>query len=139
MLRRAHPDICRAPAQGSPIVDVSTPRSEFLNADDVMSGMKQKEAAQGLVFASGQYYVKNPNAGQDGEPELIPVRDSQAGGSSRQAIRDYKAGDIDAETFFNDYVKKTQDEIETADDPVETQDDPVVDTEDEEDPTVTTV
>ena len=91
------------------------------------------------MFASGQYYVKNPNAGQDGEPELIPVRDSQAGGSSRQAIRDYKAGDIDAQTFFNDYVKKTQDEIETADDPVETQDDPVVDTEDEEDPTVTTV
>ena len=83
-----------------------------------MSGMKQAEAAQGLVFASGQYYVKNPNAGKEGEPELIPVRDSQAGGSSRQAIRDYKAGNMDAQTFFNDYVKDTKEQIAEADEPV---------------------
>ena len=49
------------------------------------------------MFASGQYYVKNPNAGKEG-PELIPVRDSQAGGSSRQAIvitrREHGCSDI---------------------------------------------
>ena len=113
---------------------VNAARSEFLLADDVMSGMKAKEAAQGLVFASGKYWVKNPNAGVDGAPELIEVPDSAAGGSSRQAIRDYKAGKIDAQDFFDNYVKKTQDEITEADEPPASVDEDVEDLDIEEEP-----
>ena len=87
----------------------------FLDAPDVMSGMKAKEGQLGLVFASGQYYARNPNAGVDGAPELLPIDGTEAGGINRQAVRDYKAGEISAEDFFNDYVSKTKDEIESAD------------------------
>ena len=118
---------------------VNQARSEFLLADDVMSGMKAKEAAQGLVFASGKYWVKNPNAGVDGAPELIEVPDSEAGGSSRQAIRDYKAGKMDAQSFFDDYVKKTQDEITEADEPPASVADDVEDLDIEEEPEEVTV
>lgn len=118
---------------------VNQARSEFLNADSVMGGMKAKEAAQGLVFASGKYWIKNPNAGNDGAPELIEVPDSQAGGSSRQAIRDYKAGNIDAQSFFDDYVKKTQDEITEADEPTASVADDVDDLDIEEEPEEVTV
>ena len=118
---------------------VNQARSEFLAADDVMSGMKAKEAAQGLVFASGKYWIKNPNAGVDGAPELIEVPDSAAGGSSRQAIRDYKAGNMDAQSFFDNYVKKTQDEISTADEPAGVDPDDVEELDIEEEPEEVTV
>jgi len=90
-------------------------RSAFLDADNAMSGLKQKEAAQGLVFASGKYWTKNPNAGNEGAPELLEVRGSSAGGENRQAVRDYKAGDMTAQDFFNNYVAEVKDTAVDAD------------------------
>ena len=78
--------------------------------------------------------LKTQMRGVDGAPELIEVPDSAAGGSSRQAIRDYKAGKIDAQDFFDNYVKKTQDEIEEADEPPASVDEDVEDLDIEEEP-----
>ena len=106
-------------------------RSAFLNADNAMSGLKQKEAAQGLVFASGKYWAKNPNAGTEGEPELLEVRGSGAGGENRQAVRDYKAGKVTAQDFFNNYVADVKDTAVDSD-PPKNETDPVTITDDED-------
>ena len=106
-------------------------KKAFLEADNVMSGLKQKEAAQGLVFASGKYWTKNPNAGEEGAPELLEVRGSGAGGENQQAVRDYKAGKVTAQDFFDKYVAEVKDTaVDT--DPVEDKPDPVTTTEDED-------
>lgn len=112
--------------QGSPSVSLdnpqfnpNNPRSEFLDADNTMGGLKASEAAQGLVFASGKYWVNNPNAGQDGQPELIEVRGSSAGGENRQAVRDYKAGKINPQDFFENYVADTTQQLADADTPTD--------------------
>ena len=117
--------------QGSPIVSTDSPQnpngsptSEFLNADSSMAGLKAKEAAQGLVYASGKYWVKNPKAGQAGEPELVEVRGSSAGGENRQAVRDYKAGNIDPQTFFDNYVRDLNDSELNPDSPSDQEIDP---------------
>ena len=103
---------------------VSDPQREFLNADSAMGGLKAKEAAQGLVYASGKYWVNNPKAGEAGEPQLIEVKGSEAGGENRQAVRDYKAGNIDPQTFFDTYVKGVVDAELKPDNPSDQELDP---------------
>ena len=96
-------------SQITPGANYESSNSAFLDAPDSMSGLKAREADLGLVYASGQYYVNNPNAGKDGEPELLAIDGSSAGGENRQAIRDYKAGKIDPQDFFDTYVKGVRD------------------------------
>ena len=102
--------------------DRSAARRAFLDADTSMGGKKAMDAQLGLVYASGQYWARNPNAGQEGEPELLAIDGSQPGGETRDAIRQYKAGEISAENFFNNYVRKTQEEIAEADTEIDEED-----------------
>ena len=101
--------------------DRSEANKAFLEADTGMAGKKAQEGQLGLVYASGQYWARNPNAGVDGEPELLAIDGSQPGGESRDAIRQYKAGEISADEFFQDYVTKTKDELDTADIDIDTE------------------
>ena len=103
----------------------------FRTANNTIDGLKGREAELGLVYASGKYWVKNPNAGEDGAPALLAVSGSEPGGENRDAVRQYKDGAIDAQSFFDNYVKGVQestpataDTENTASDPLDAAPDP---------------
>ena len=59
-------------------------RAAFLDAPGSMQGLRRVEAQKGMVYASGQHNIVNPNAGQDGEPAFKKLdkedRDAYMGG-----------------------------------------------------------
>jgi len=53
-------------------------RRAFLDADGTREGIRARDRALGLLYASGNYYTENPNRGQDGEKDWSLLKDEEA-------------------------------------------------------------
>ena len=86
-------------------------RSEMLhNGNTAQGGLRAAEASKGLLYASGQYWQANPNAGQEGQKDFLSISKAEA-----KAI---KSSDMNAQDFFKSKMGKIKGEGPVAD-PVE--------------------
>ena len=70
-------------------------RRAFLDADDSMQGLRNVQAQKGIVYAGGQYYRANENAGQEGESDFVAIDQKNRGD-----VKAYMRGDRDAQSFL---------------------------------------
>ena len=68
----------------------------FLDADDSMSGLRAKEAANGVVYAGGQHYM----SGESGDDQAIAIDRSQA--------RDISSGKSTAQGLLDAHIAKNK-------------------------------
>ena len=69
----------------------------FLNGKDSMSGLRAKEAVNGVVYAGGQHYI----SGESG--------DDQAVGISRDQARGISSGETNAQDLLKAHIEKNKD------------------------------
>lgn len=70
-------------------------RRAFLDADDSMQGLRNVQAQKGIVYAGGQYYRANENAGQEGQSDFVAIDQK-----NRADVKAYMRGDRDAQSFL---------------------------------------
>lgn len=85
----------------SPKMGTSAAYMEQFKRDDLgsMEGLRAAEASKGLLYASGQYWKANPNAGQEGESDFLKI--------SKDEYNAIKNSDQHAQQFAADKVKQT--------------------------------
>ena len=77
-------------------------RRAFLDAESSTQGLRDAEATQGLVYASGQHHMLNPNRGQEGQNDFVTIKD-------KDDVRGYKSGRLSAQDMRDKYVKNIVD------------------------------
>ncbi len=73
--------------------------SEFLhNGKNSMGGLRAAEASKGLLYASGQHWRKNPDAGQEGQNDFLKITKDEftAIKNSDQSAQSFLSSKIDA-------------------------------------------
>ncbi len=74
---------------------------EFLNSGkNSQAGLRAADASKGLLYASGQYWRENPNAGQDGEKDFLKI--------DKDEYKAIKNSDMGAQDFLSSKLEQTK-------------------------------
>ena len=93
--------------QYAPPVLNQSPKRSILDYDDVMTGLRAVEADRGYAYVGGQYVMANPNAGKEGESDLMQI--------SKENVYDLKAGGDRAQSFLQSKLNEVkQDPADTS-------------------------
>ena len=65
--------IRRMMARIRPTYGKSEPETLNPDYDDIMTGLRAVEADRGYAYVGGQYVMANPNAGKEGESDLMQI------------------------------------------------------------------
>ena len=97
----------------SPKMGTSAAYMEQFKRDDLGSieGLRAAEASKGLLYASGQYWIENPKAGQEGESDFEKI--------TKEQYNAIKNSDQHAQEFAADKIKQTAEAMKnTGEEPI---------------------